>query len=317
MKRLDVALFAGFALAALVAPHFLKSYGVYLLTLWVVYIMAAQGLNLTMGYAGQISLGQAGFFGIGAYTVAVLMAGKIPGFETQLSFWIALPLGTLLCFGVGLLLGFPALRVQHHYLAFATLGFNALVFLAIRNEEWLTGGNFGLRITRPELFGFSLNGSIAFYYLCLVALAGASLVLWWILRSPWGRAFNALRDNPIRAESLGVNVRNYTLFAFAIGAAFGGFAGGWFAVLVNFIEPGPFAVGASMSMLLMVIVGGSGRFFGPFLGAGLVTLLPEWLRFMQSWYLVAFGIFVVLLMVWCPGGLLALPEKIHLKKASA
>jgi len=116
---------------------------------------------------------------------------------------------------------------------------------------------------------------------------------WWIVRSPWGRAFAALRDNPIRAESLGVNIMAYTLLAFAIGAAFAGVAGAYFATLVQFIEPGPFAVTTSLMMLLMVIVGGSGRFFGPMLGAAIVILLPEWLRFLKDWYLVAFGFAVV------------------------
>jgi branched-chain amino acid transport system permease protein len=139
-------------------------------------------------------------------------------------------------------------------------------------------------------------------------------VLWWIIRSPWGRAFAALRDNPIRAESLGVNIMAYTLLAFAIGAAFAGMAGAYFAALVQFIEPGPFHLTTSLMMLLMVIVGGSGRFFGPMLGAAIVILLPEWLRFMKDWYLVMFGLAVVALMIWLPGGLLSIPERLRFSK---
>ncbi len=136
-----------------------------------------------------------------------------------------------------------------------------------------------------------------------------ALALWWLLRSPWGRAFAALRDNPIRAESLGINITAYTLLAFAIGAACAGIGGVYFATLVNFIEPAPFHVTTSLMMLLAVIVGGSGRFFGPVLGTVVVVLLPEWLRFMQNWYLAVFGFAVVALMIWLPGGLLSIPER--------
>lgn len=305
-----LALVVGLVIMVLL-PLGLKNYGIYLLTLWCVYSITAMGLNLTVGYAGQISLGQAAFFGIGAYTAALLM-------KAGWSFLAVVPAAAVLCFMVGLALGFPALRVQHHYLAFATLGFNVLVYLFIRNEQWLTGGTFGLSgIPRPEVFGVPFKSSLAFYYFVLVSTVLLALVMAWILRSPWGRAFAALRDNPIRAESLGVNITAYTLLAFAIGAAFGGVGGAYFASLVEYIEPAPFHVAASLMMLLMVIVGGSGRFFGPMLGAGIVMLLPEWLRFMQSWYLVIFGFAVVALMVWVPGGLLALPAKLRSRKAAA
>jgi branched-chain amino acid transport system permease protein len=296
----------GMALVALAfAPLGLKNYGIYLLTLWCVYVMAGMGLNLTVGYAGQMSIGHAAFLGIGAYTAAILM-------KLGLSFWLVLPAAALLCFAVGLVLGFPALRVQHHYLAFATLGFNVLMFLFFRNEEWLTGGTFGISgIPRPSLFGLSLERGGAYFYFTYGSTLVLALALAWLIRSPWGRAFAALRDNPIRAESLGVNVVAYTLLAFAIGAAFAGIAGAYFASLVQFIEPAPFSLSASLLMLLMVIVGGSGRFFGPMLGAAIVILLPEWLRFLKDWYLVIFGLAVVALMIWLPGGLLSIPQRLR------
>ncbi len=308
-KNRAIALVVALVALALV-PLGLKNYGIYLLTLWCVYSIVAMGLNLTVGYAGQISLGQAAFFGIGAYTAALLLKLGWP-------FLAVVPAAAIGCFFVGLILGFPALRVQHHYLAFATLGFNVLVFLFIRNEQWLTGGTFGISgIPRPEVFGVTFKSSLAFFYFTFISTIAFALVMAWILRSPWGRAFAALRDNPIRAESLGVNITAYTLLAFAIGAAFGGVGGAYFASLVEFIEPGPFHVSASLMMLLMVIVGGSGRFFGPVLGAGIVLLLPEWLRFMQSWYLVIFGFAVVAPMVWVPGGLLAMPARFKARGAA-
>ena len=289
--------------AIAVLPNFLKSYGVYLMTLFCVYLMATFGLNLTVGYAGQMSLGHAAFFGIGAYIAAILLKLSWP-------LLVVLPIAGVACFMLGLALGFPALRVQHHYLAFATLGFNVLVFLVMRNEEKLTGGTFGISgVPRPSLFGYSLDGSLAFFYFTYASAIALALVLWWLLRSPWGRAFAALRDNPIRAESLGINITAYTLLAFAIGAACAGIGGVYFAALVQFVEPGPFHVSASLTMLLAVIVGGSGRFFGPVLGTVVVVLLPEWLRFMQNWYLAAFGFAVVALMIWLPGGLLSIPDR--------
>lgn len=298
------------AVALLVAPQFLKNYGIYLLTYWLVFVIATMGLNLTVGYAGQKSLGHAAFFGIGAYTVAILMKAGV-------SFWLGLPAAAAICFFVGIILGFPALRVQTIYLAFATLGFNTAVWLVMRNEEWLTGGTFGINnIARPSLPGLSLDGNLAYYYFVLVMAVLLALLLGGLLRSPWGKAFTALRDNPIRAESLGVDIRSYTLLSFAIGAAYAGVAGALFASLVQFIEPGPFTVASSIMMYLMVVVGGPGYFFGPVLGAAVGVLLPEWLRFAQAWYLFAFGASVVLLMIWLPDGLLSIPDRIRARKQS-
>jgi branched-chain amino acid transport system permease protein len=312
-----IVLLASLALVAFVTA-FLKRSDVYLLTLYCVYLMATLGLNLTVGYAGQMSLGHAAFFGIGAYHAAILLKLGWP-------FLLVLPGAAVMCFVLGLALGFPALRVQHHYLAFATLGFNVLVYLVMRNEEKITGGTFGIsNIPRPALFGVDLGGHLAFFYFTMGSLVVLGLLLWSLLRSPWGRAFAALRDNPIRAESLGVNITAYTLFAFAIGAACAGVGGVYFASLIEFIEPGPFHFSTSLMMLLAVIVGGSGKFFGPVVGTFITILLPELLRgssapslkFMQTWYLAVFGIAVVVLMVWLPGGLLSIPERFKRKGAA-
>ncbi len=295
-----------------------KRSDVYLLTLASVYLMATFGLNLTVGYAGQMSLGQAAFFGIGAYIAAIALKAGVP-------FLLVVVIAAVACFIVGLALGFPALRVQHHYLAFATLGFNVLVFLIMRNEEKITGGTFGISaIPRPTILGMSFEGHLAFFYFTLVSLVILAGLLWFLLRSPWGRAFAALRDNPIRAESLGVNITAYTLLAFAIGAACAGVGGVYYAALVEFIEPGPFHFSTSLMMLLAVIVGGSGRFFGPVIGTVIIILLPELLRasnmealkFMQKWYLVFFGIAVVLLMVWLPGGILSIADRFKSRGAA-
>jgi branched-chain amino acid transport system permease protein len=297
---------AAAAITVLVAAPFgLKPYGIYLLSLWAVTTIAAIGLNLTLGYAGQISLAQASFVGIGAYTAALLTTQGWP-------LWSAFLLATALCFMIGWLLGYPALRVQHHYLAFVTLSFATLVFLVLRNEEWLTKGVYGISgIPRPTVLGWSTKGPIDYYFFCLGILALVSAATWWLIRSPWGRAFTALRENPIRASSLGVDTRRYTLMAFAIGSALGGVSGVLYAPLVQFIEPTAFALNLSLSLLLMVIVGGSGYFFGPFLGTAVSVLLPEWLRFTEGLYLILYAAFVMVLMAFCPSGLLGLAERLR------
>ena len=310
MKKL--AFLAGLLglLACIFVPTLLKNHGIYLFTYWLIYVIATMGLNLTIGYAGQKSLGHAAFFGIGAYTVAVMM-------QAGYSFWLGMPLAALGCFVVGLALGFPALRVQTIYLAFATLGFNTAVWLVMRNEEWLTGGTFGINnIARPEAFGISFDGNLAYYYLVLAFAVVLGLLLWGLLNSPWGKAFTALRDNPIRAESLGIDTRGYTLMSFAIGATYAGLAGGLYASQVGFIDPALFTVGASIMMYLMVVVGGPGYFLGPVLGSAVGVVLPEWLRFAQAWYLFVFGSAVVLLMIWLPDGLLSMPDRIRARRQS-
>src|SRR5215468_3672638 len=300
MSRSGCAAVSAIAGNAIAFPFFLTQLDIYLISMWAVLTIAAIGLNLTLGYAGQVSLAQGAFVGIGAYTVALLTRAGCP-------FALAFVAAGLLCFIVGWLLGYPALRVQHHYLAFVTLAFTTLVFLLLRNEEWLTNGIYGINaIPRPIFFGLSTASALNFYFFCLGTLIAISLAVWWTLRSPWGRAFVALRENPIRALSLGVDTRRYTLMAFAIGSSLGGLSGALYAPLVQFIEPSSFALGLSFNLLLMVIVGGSGHFFGPFIGALIAVLLPEWMRVAQGYYLIIYAMLVMVMMRFCPSGILGL-----------
>ena len=303
MSRVTAIAVAAATLFAILIPLALKPYGIYVLTLWAVLTVAAIGLNLTLGYAGQVSMAQGAFIGIGAYTVALLMPLGVP-------YPLAFVAAGALCFAIGWLLGYPALRVQHHYLAFVTLAFTTLVFLFLRNEEWLTGGIYGISgIVRPTFFGWSTLKPLPFYYFCLGMLAVISLATWWMLRSPWGRAFVALRENPIRALSLGLDTRRYTLMAFAIGSSLGGLSGALFAPLVQFIEPASFGLIRSFDLLLMVIVGGSGYFFGPFVGALISVMLPEWLRITQGYYLLLYALAVMVMMAFSPSGVMGLVER--------
>ncbi|WP_199089383.1 branched-chain amino acid ABC transporter permease [Bosea sp. ASV33] len=305
-RRLDAALI-GLVLGAVIlwfAPVGMGRYGTYVLSLWLVMSIGVMGLNLTLGYAGQSSLAQAAFMGLGAYATAILTT------KYGVNWYAAFALSGLLTFAVGLLLGFPALRVRTHYLAFVTLAFSTLIWLVIRNEQWLTGGVYGIsNINRPDFVGIKLFGALEFHRFVVVVTLILSLKLWWLVRSPWGRAFTALRENPVRAASLGIDTRTYTLLAFAIGSAYGGFAGSLYAPLVEFIDPSPFSLSQSLFLLLMVVAGGSGYLFGPFVGALLGVVLPEWLRFAGSLYLIIFAAIVLALLVICPQGVCGLFER--------
>lgn len=282
----------------------LKRYGTYILSLWLVTAIAAMGVNLIVGYAGQETLAQAAFVGIGAYLTAIAGKHGVP-------FGVSFAASGVVTFVVGIALGFPALRVQKHYLAFVTLAFSVLCWLVFRNESELTGGVMGLRdIERPILFGLRLRNAVHFYWFVLAIASAMTFALWWILQSPWGRAFTALRENPLRAESLGVDVRLYTLLAFALGSAYGGMAGSLYAPLVEFIDPSPFALGPSLLFMLMVVVGGSGTFAGPFVGAAVAVLLPEWLRAWESWYLLIYAVLVMLMMALAPAGIVGMAARL-------
>jgi branched-chain amino acid transport system permease protein len=303
----------------------LRSYGTLNLTRWLVIAIAAMGVNLIVGYAGQETLAQAAFFGIGAYLTALTTAAGLP-------FGLAFLASAAMTFVVGVVLGFPALRVQKHYLAFVTLAFTIFVWLVFRNEEWLTGGVSGIQgIRRPSLFGVSLRPPLYFYWFTLAITAALTFVMWWLVRSPWGRAFTALRENAIRAESLGVDVRGYKLLAFAIGSAYGGMAGALYAPLVGFIDPSPFALAPSLLFMLMVVVGGSGTLVGPFIGAAVAVLLPDWLEvananlptWLAGWnpktiafiqhmfsYLLVYAVIVILMMAFCPTGIVGLFQRL-------
>jgi branched-chain amino acid transport system permease protein len=289
--------------ALIVAPMYLNRYGLFILSQWAVMTIAAMGLNLTLGYAGQVSLAQGAFVGIGAYAAAIMTSNGMPLIA-------GLAVATILCFAIGWILGYPALRVQHHYLAFVTLAFSTLAFLVFRNESWLTNGIYGIsNIPRPNILGYPTNRPLPFYYVCLGSLGLVSLATWWLIRSPWGRAFVALRENPVRALSLGIDTRRYTLMAFAIGSALGGVAGTLYAPLTQYIDPVPFNLSLSLDLLMMVIVGGAGFFFGPFLGAMIAVLLPEWLRFTQGYYLMLYAVAVIILLIYSPTGILGILDR--------
>jgi branched-chain amino acid transport system permease protein len=292
------------ALALITVSFALTDYGLYVVSLWTVTTVAAIGLNLTFGHAGQVSLGQGAFVGIGAYIAALLTTHGWP-------FPAAYVLAFIICFALGWGLGYPALRVRRPYLPFLTLAFGAFIFLAFRNEEWLTGGFYGInRVPRPNLLGVSTAGPLGFCYFCLFNLAVVSAAVWCLVRSPWGRALAAQRANPLRAAAVGIDIRLYPLIAIALGAGLGGVSGVLYAALLQYVDPTPFSLTMSVSLLLMVVIGGSGRLLGPFLGAAVAVVLPEGVRFAQNYYLLGYAFAVILLMAFCPTGLIGLGERL-------
>ncbi len=297
--RKTLVLLVGGGLLVLL-PLAMEQYKLYLASLTLVYLILAIGLNLTLGYAGQISLAHAGFMSFGAYAVAILGPLGVP-------FEAGLIVGAIIAFFWGLVLGFPALKVKHHYLAMVTLGFNIIIFLVLRNWESLTGGSFGISgIARPQWGPLRFQSDRAYFYYILgwsvLVVASAH----WILHSRWGRAFRAIRENEMRAEVVGVSLRNYKLMAFAIGSAYAGVGGALFAPLLTYIDAGAFTLDRSIQFLMMVVVGGLGRFEGPFIGAIVVTLLPEALRGSEGLYLIIFSLAVILMMLFMPKGLVGI-----------
>jgi len=296
------------ALVVLLLPVliFKSQYLLYLSSLTCIYMICACGLNIILGYAGQISLAQAGFLGIGAYTVALL--------GPAVSFWVALPLAGLICFVIGLGLGFPSLRVKTHFLAMVTLGFTVIVYLILVNEQQWTGGPFGLfNIPRPRIGPLAFASPAGYHVIVALVTFILLLLAFWALNSQWGRAFKAIRENEGRAEMLGVNIRNYKLMAFAIGSGFAGIAGGLISPLFGYIDPTMFALGFSFQFLLMVVVGGIGRFEGPLLGAIIVAILPEALRVTEKLYPIIFALAAILIMVFMPKGSVSFIDWIYRK----
>lgn len=286
--------------ALMVLPLGLEQYKLFVGSLVLVYVIAAIGLNLTLGYAGQISLAHAAFLAFGAYAVAILQPRGVP-------FELCLLIGAAVSFGFGLLIGFPALRVKHHYLAMVTIGFTIIVFLCLRNFQSVTGGSFGIPgIDRPDWGIVSFESDRAYYVYTLLWAVPALASAYWIKNSRWGRAFKSIRENEMRAEALGVSLRNYKLMAFAIGAAYAGVAGALFAPLLGYIDPSAFYIERSIQFLLIVVIGGLGRFEGPIIGAIIVVVLPEILRASQGFYLIIFALSIMLMMLFMPKGLIGL-----------
>lgn len=281
-----LALLAFFIALPLVYP---QKYVVHIVSAAMIFAIAALALQLLLGFAGLLSIGQAAFLGIGAYTSALVTYAKLP---FELGFLAA----GIVC-GIASLALVPITRLRGVYLAVATLGFTIIIHLVILNEEWLTGGSFGfLAIPWPSLGPWSLKGEVRTYYLCLAVLVATFAALSRLVPSRFGRALQAIMLDEDAARASGINVTFYKSQAFVVAAVITGFAGSLFAHHNQYLNPNDFTFWKSIEVLVMVAVGGIGSLAGAVLGAFVMTILPEYLRALEDYRMVIFGAMLILFM---------------------
>lgn len=297
----------------------------------LLYIMLALGLNIVVGYAGLLDLGYVAFYAVGAYCWALLAS---PHFGLNLPFWVILPTGAAIAGLFGVLLGTPTLRLRGDYLAIVTLGFGEIIRIFLNNLNApvnITNGPQGITQIEPvtiaglslgktqEIFGITFSSPHLYYYLFLLFVALVVFVCMRLENSRIGRAWVAIREDEMAAAAAGINTRNIKLLAFAMGATFGGLSGGLFASFQGFVSPESFNLMESIMILSMIVLGGMGNIYGVILGALLVTMIPEALRYTGDLQRVVFGevfidpadlrmllfgIALVLMMLLRPAGLL-------------
>jgi branched-chain amino acid transport system permease protein len=264
------------------APSVLPAYWSSLLTMAMIYSIVGLGLMLLSGFTGLFSIGHAAFMGVGAYTQAVLTSMGWP-------FPVAIVCSMALSAAVGAVVGLPALRVRGIYLAIATLAFAFIVQEVFTRWESVTGGNRGLTVGMINLFGWKTSSPIVFYYICLVLTILTTLGMLNLLRSATGRAFVAIRDSEISAQSMGVNLARYKTLSFAVSAALAGLGGALSAHMLRFISPDQFGIVQSIDLLLIVIIGGLGSVHGAFFGAIFLIASPQAISFAKNFLPSAIG----------------------------
>jgi branched-chain amino acid transport system permease protein len=285
-------------LALLCLPLMLDKYYTHIVTGALIFAIAAVALQLLLGVAGLLSLGQAAFLGIGAYTSA-LLATSLP---FELGFLAAGAIS-----GAASLLLVPITRLRGTYLGVATLGFTIIVHLVILNEEWLTGGSFGMmKIPKHGLGTWTFRGEIPSYYLCLAVLVLVCAAVYRLIPSRFGRALQAIMLNEEAARASGINVTLYKSQAFVVAAVITGFAGALYAHHAQYLNPNDFTLWKSIEVVLMVAVGGIGSIAGAVIGAFVVVLLPELLRFADEYRMVIFASLLLVFMGFGQNGIIGL-----------
>ena len=298
MKK-EVIKFLIFALLLLVFPFFAK--GGYLLNVLVfvgIHTILAIGLNLLLGFAGQISLGQAAFFGLGAY-----LSGILTG-TYAVNPWLALIAAALIVGIIAFVIGFPILKLKGHYLAMATLGMGIIAYIVFNEAVDLTGGPSGLSgIPNLSLGAITFDSDLKNYFLIWTFTLATMLVSLNIGNSRIGRALRAIHDSEVAARVMGVNARLLKVQIFSLSALLSAVAGSLYAHTMTFISPASFGFNFSIELLTMVVIGGLGSIYGSFLGAALLTVLPELLRAFQDYDIIIYGLLLILMTMFMPGGL--------------
>ncbi len=300
-------------LAVMLLPFLVRNYVVFQFTLVWVYAIAVLGLNILTGYNGQISLGHGAFYAVGAYTAAILMEhGSMP-------YWLTLPIAAVICFGVGYLMGFPALRLEGHYLALATFALAVAMPQLLKwkvIEDW-TGGVQGIVLMKPEpwftfsLFGQKFNDDRWLYFICLFVM----LLMFWFARNLLtgrvGRALIAIRDHPTAAAAMGINLPVFKSMAFGVSAAFTGVAGALGAIVVAFVAPDSFNALLSITFLVGCVVGGLASIHGAIFGALFIQFIPNVAdQISKSAPWAVYGIFLIVFMYVMPFGFAGLLQKL-------
>jgi branched-chain amino acid transport system permease protein len=286
------------ALAAL--PLALSNYGWYILCVTMVYALVALGLNILVGMAGQISIGHAGFWALGAYASALALQ------NFGAPFLLAIFIGGTVAAAFGALVALPALRVSGHYLAIATLAFAILVQQVLFEWESVTGGRQGLAVPRPSLAGYELQSDFPYYYLLLALFVAAAWMSRNLRASLTGRSLLALRMAPIAAQCAGISRARHLILAFALSAFLTGVSGALYGSLIGRLSTETFSLSASLSFLTMAVIGGLGSEAGALLGAAFLAAAPELLRQFKDAEMVIYGVILVLCMLFLPGGLAGL-----------
>lgn len=292
--------------AILIAPVLTPGYVTYILCAIGIYYIVGLAMNVLVAQAGQISIGHAAFWALGAYGASIL--------DTRfgVTFEIAIFCGGILAAVFGFVVAIPAMRVQGHYLAIATLAFSMVIERGLHEWESVTGGRSGMFVPRPSVLGVELVSDASYYYVIVLV----SLIFTWIIyniqRAPSGRALQALRLSPTAASSCGVNRRKSLVTVFVLSAFMTGISGGLFAHLVGYLSVSSFTLAVSLSFITMIVIGGAGRLMGAFIGAAFVTVMPEFMRGLAEAQMVAYGVILILVILFIPEGLAGIPRRIGL-----
>jgi branched-chain amino acid transport system permease protein len=262
-----------------------------------IFALAVLGLNLLMGFAGQVSLGHAGFFGIGAYAVAVGPA------HLGIPAAVALPAGALIAALIALVIGRPILRLKGHHLAVATLGLGLLIALVLTNEARFTGGPDGMPVARLTLWGWQARGSVTWYWISGVTLVIGALLAVNLIESPTGRAFRAIHDSEVAARVLGIDVARTKLTAFVLSAVYAAVAGAYLALFDGLVTPAQAGFLRSIEFVTMAVLGGLGSILGSVVGAAVLVLLPQLLTVFHDYEQIVLGLVMIVTMIFLRAGI--------------
>jgi branched-chain amino acid transport system permease protein len=290
---------AAYTVCVFILPFFLKNnYHLMVLNVAALNIIIVIGLNLLMGYAGQISLGHAAFYGIGAYLSGILTTTY--GFPV----WLTMILALLVTGGVAYLIGIPTLKLEGHYLVMATLGFNVIVYIVMIQLDRVTGGPSGFAGIPPLRLGnFIFNSDRKMYYLLGTVSVGILLLAFNLIHSRVGRAMAALSHNEIAARCSGIDTEKYKISIFVLSAVLASLAGSLYAHYLTFVSPGSFSIFYSLQVVTMVLVGGMGSLWGSVFGALLLTILPEFLHAVREYNVLVYGTILMVVLIFFPQGL--------------